>query len=52
MRWRSTASKKLDLQLNVNNLFNRTYFLRKAYPAHYASIAPGRSAFVTLNARY
>ncbi|KVT42580.1 TonB-dependent receptor [Burkholderia multivorans] len=44
-------NKKLDLQLNVNNLFNRTYF-DQAYPAHYASIAPGRSAFVTLNARY
>lgn len=44
-------SRKLDVQLNVNNLFNRTYF-DQAYPAHYASIAPGRSAFVTLNARY
>ncbi|MET5021607.1 TonB-dependent receptor, partial [Burkholderia pseudomallei] len=43
-------NKKLDLQLNVNNLFNRTYFDQE-YPALYASIAPGRSAFVTLHAR-
>ncbi|WP_179402145.1 TonB-dependent receptor [Burkholderia guangdongensis] len=43
--------KRLDLQLNVQNLFNRTYF-DQAYPAHFASIAPGRSAFITLNARY
>jgi catecholate siderophore receptor len=44
-------NKKLDLQLNVQNLFDRTYF-DQAYPAHYASIAPGRSAFATLTARY
>ncbi|WP_206996996.1 TonB-dependent receptor [Trinickia mobilis] len=44
-------NKKLDVQLNVQNLFNRTYF-DQAYPAHYASIAPGRSAFATLTARY
>ncbi|TAM00789.1 MAG: TonB-dependent siderophore receptor [Paraburkholderia sp.] len=55
--WRFDATaqyrfnKRLDLQLNVQNLLNRTYF-DQAYPAHYASIAPGRSAFVTLNARY
>ncbi|SMG00772.1 TonB-dependent receptor [Burkholderia singularis] len=55
--WRFDATaqyrinKKLDVQLNVQNLFNRTYY-DQAYPAHYASIAPGRSAFVTLNARY
>ncbi|WDD91896.1 TonB-dependent siderophore receptor [Burkholderia sp. FERM BP-3421] len=44
-------NKKFDVQLNVQNLFNRSYF-DQAYPAHYASIAPGRSAYVTLNARY
>ncbi len=44
-------NKRFDVQLNVQNLFNRTYF-DQAYPAHYASIAPGRSAFATLTARY
>ena len=44
-------NKKLDVQLNVQNLFNRTYF-DQAYASHYASIAPGRSAFATLTARY
>lgn len=44
-------NKKVDLQLNVQNIFNRTYY-DQAYPAHYASIAPGRSAFLTLNAHY
>ncbi|WP_322011259.1 TonB-dependent siderophore receptor [Paraburkholderia sp. J12] len=55
--WRFDATadyrinKHLEVQLNVQNLFNRTYF-DQAYPTHYASIAPGRSAFVTLTARY
>ena len=44
-------NKKLDLQLNVNNLFNRTYFdqriRRTTRRSHRAA-----SAFVTLNARY
>ena len=44
-------NKKVDLQLNVQNIFNRTYY-DQAYPAHYASIAAGRSAFLTLNAHY
>lgn len=45
------VNKKLDVQLNVLNLFNRTYF-DQVYPTHYASMAPGRSAFVTVTARY
>ena len=44
-------NRKVDLQLNVQNIFNRTYY-DQAYPAHYASIAAGRSAFLTLNAHY
>ncbi len=43
--------KNFNIQVNVQNLFNRKYF-DQAYPAHYASIAPGRSAFVALNMRY
>jgi catecholate siderophore receptor len=45
------VNKHVDLQLNVQNIFNRTYY-DQAYASHYASIAPGRSAFLTLNAHY
>ncbi|QGZ65506.1 TonB-dependent receptor [Paraburkholderia acidisoli] len=41
------VSKKVDLQLNVNNIFDREYY-QTAYPI-YATWAPGRSAMVTLN---
>ena len=41
----------LDLAINANNLTNKTYF-NQAYTAHYASIAPGRSVFGTLNFKY
>lgn len=41
------VSKKIDLQLNVNNIFDREYY-QSAYPI-YATWAPGRSAMVTLN---
>ncbi len=44
-------SKTVDLQINVNNLFNKTYY-DKAYASHYASIAPGRSAVATLNLHF
>jgi len=44
-------NKTVDLQINVNNLFNKTYY-DKAYPAHYAAIAPGRSAVATLNLHF
>lgn len=43
--WR--VSKKVDLQLNVNDIFDRKYY-QTAYPI-YATWAPGRSAMVTLN---
>lgn len=42
---------RIDLSVNVQNLTDKTYF-NQAYTAHYASIAPGRSAFATLNLRY
>jgi catecholate siderophore receptor len=41
----------VDLAINVQNLTNKTYFTR-AFTAHYATIAPGRSAFATLNLRF
>lgn len=44
-------NKTVDLQINVNNLFNKTYY-DKAYPSHYASIAPGRSAVATVNLHF
>ncbi|WP_298013796.1 TonB-dependent siderophore receptor [uncultured Castellaniella sp.] len=44
-------NKTVDLQINVNNLFNKTYY-DKAYASHYASIAPGRSAVATLNLHF
>jgi catecholate siderophore receptor len=43
--WR--VSKKVDLQLNVNNIFDKQYY-QSAYPI-YATWAPGRSAMMTLN---
>ncbi|MFW6165961.1 MAG: TonB-dependent receptor, partial [Ralstonia sp.] len=43
--------KHTSLQLNVQNLFNKTYF-NQAYTSHYASIAPGRAAILTLGIRY
>ncbi|CAM5189189.1 Ferrichrome-iron receptor OS=Castellaniella defragrans (strain DSM / CCUG 39792 / 65Phen) OX=1437824 GN=BN940_05081 PE=3 SV=1 [Castellaniella denitrificans] len=44
-------NKTVDLQINVNNLFNKTYY-DAAYPSHYASIAPGRSAVATVNLHF
>jgi len=39
---------RYSLQLNVQNLTNKTYFT-KAYASHYAAIAPGRSATLAFN---
>ncbi|MFM0740429.1 TonB-dependent siderophore receptor [Paraburkholderia xenovorans] len=41
------VSKTVDLQLNVQNIFDKKYF-SSAYPI-YATWAPGRSAMLTLN---
>ncbi len=55
--WRFDANalfrlnEQLDLRFNIQNLTDKRYYDR-AYSTHYASIAPGRSAFVTLNFRY
>ncbi|WP_373558858.1 hypothetical protein [Burkholderia sp. HI2714] len=40
-------NKTMDVQLNVQNLFDKKYY-SSAYPI-YATWAPGRSAMVTLN---
>jgi catecholate siderophore receptor len=42
---------QIDVSVNVQNLTNKTYF-NQVYTSHYASIAPGRSAFATLNVKY
>lgn len=41
----------IDLAVNVQNLTNKTYF-SQVYTSHYATIAPGRSAFATLSFKY
>ena len=41
----------IDLAVNVQNLTNKTYF-NQVYTSHYATIAPGRSAFATLSFKY
>ncbi len=44
-------TKGIDVSINVQNLTNTVYFTQ-ANSAHYATIAPGRSAFATLTVRY
>ncbi|MFT3763407.1 MAG: TonB-dependent receptor [Pseudoxanthomonas sp.] len=44
-------SPRYDLQLNVQNLTDKLYFDRP-HAAHFAGIAPGRSATLTFNARF
>ena len=41
------ATKNMDLQLNINNIFDKQYY-QSAYPI-YATWAPGRSAVLTMN---
>ena len=54
-RWDAMASyafsQRYSLQLNVQNLTDKLYF-NKPYASHYASIAPGRSATLTFNAKF
>lgn len=44
-------NKHLNLQLNIQNLSDKLYY-DKAYPTHYASMAPGRTALFGLNASF
>jgi catecholate siderophore receptor len=54
-RFDAMAAYRIDkhttLQLNVHNVFDRVYF-NQAYASHYASLAPGRTAILTLGIRY
>lgn len=43
--------KNLSLQLNIQNLTDERYF-NAAYSSHYAQVAAGRLAFLTLNFKY
>ena len=44
-------TKNIDLQLNVQNLTDKTYY-DKAYAAHFASQAPGRTALLTTSLHF
>jgi catecholate siderophore receptor len=44
-------NRNVELAVNVQNLTDKVYF-NQAYVSHYASIAPGRSAFATLSVKY
>lgn len=54
-RFDAMAAYRIDkhttLQLNVHNVFDKVYF-NQAYASHYASLAPGRTAILTLGIRY
>lgn len=45
------VNKHLTFQLNVNNLFDKTYYT-KAFASHYAALGPGRNAILTATIRY
>lgn len=45
------VNEHVDLSVNVNNITNETYFTQ-VYSSHYASIAPGRSAFGTIGIKF
>lgn len=55
--WRFDANasfrltEAIQLQANVQNIFNTLYYDR-AYPSHYATQAPGRTAIVTANVKF
>ncbi len=44
-------SKAVAISVNVQNLTDKVYFTQ-ANSAHYATIAPGRSAFATISVKY
>jgi len=44
-------NKNVSLQLNVQNLTDKTYFDR-AYSTHMVSVAPGRQVILTANFKY
>lgn len=44
-------NERVSLSVNVLNLTDKRYF-SQAYASHYATMAPGRSAFATLSVRF
>lgn len=46
-----TVNEKLGLRLNLQNLTDKTYYT-KAYPAHFAVMAPGRSAVLSATYKF
>ncbi len=54
-RFDATASAKvseaISFRVNVQNLTNKRYYDR-TYTTHFATVAPGRSAFATLSLKY
>ncbi|MBX3563497.1 MAG: TonB-dependent receptor [Sphingomonas sp.] len=46
-----TISPNVELSVNVQNITDKVYFTQ-AYTSHYASIAPGRSAFATIGLKF
>lgn len=55
VRWDAMANYKIDdrisLQLNLQNLTDKRYF-NQTYTQHFATVAPGRLAFVSLNFKF
>ena len=45
------VSKAIELSANIQNLTDKRYY-SQAYSSHYATIAPGRSAFATVSVKY
>jgi len=46
-----TINQNLSARLNIQNLTDEVYYTQ-AYASHYATIAPGRSAVLSLNAKF
>jgi catecholate siderophore receptor len=46
-----TFDDHFELDVNVQNLTNKAYY-NQVFTNHYATMAPGRSAFATLNVKY
>ncbi|HEX8302864.1 TonB-dependent receptor [Sphingomonas sp.] len=46
-----SITPSVELSINVQNLTDKVYFTQ-AYTNHYASIAPGRSAFATIGVKF
>jgi catecholate siderophore receptor len=43
--------ERVDLQLNIKNLSDETYYVRP-YSSHYAALGPARSAILTASVEF